>query len=196
MNASTLAMPLVHETSRPHLRAPSRVVTALVSGALLMACAHTSNPARTSSVSTTAQADKAAVDSPREVQIADLAVDARIVDACRLNLGDADRAPKFELDEDSIPPYDRAVLNEVATCFSTGPLAHRKLGLVGRADPRGEQEYNMELGARRAASVSAYLEALGVAKEQVSATSRGKLDARGVDEAGWARDRRVDVLLL
>jgi peptidoglycan-associated lipoprotein len=32
-------------------------------------------------------------------------------------------------------------------------------------------------------------------KGKIAATSRGELDASGTDEDGWARDRRVDLLL-
>jgi hypothetical protein len=30
---------------------------------------------------------------------------------------------------------------------------------------------------------------------KIATTSRGELDAQGQDEPGWARDRRVDLLL-
>jgi peptidoglycan-associated lipoprotein len=74
-------------------------------------------------------------------------------------------------------------------------MAGRKLSLIGRADPRGTPEYNLMLGQARANAVAWYLTAHGVSAANAGATSRGKLDATGVDEAGWARDRRVDVLL-
>ncbi len=69
------------------------------------------------------------------------------------------------------------------------------VNLVGRADPRGAPEYNMTLGQSRADAVTAYLTARGVSPANASSTSRGAEDATGVDEAGWAHDRRVDVLL-
>jgi peptidoglycan-associated lipoprotein len=68
--------------------------------------------------------------------------------------------------------------------------------LVGRADPRGTQEYNMALGARRSSSVMSYLTALGVPSTQMRETSRGALDATGSDQAAWQADRRVDVDIL
>jgi peptidoglycan-associated lipoprotein len=72
-------------------------------------------------------------------------------------------------------------------------LRGRTLHLTGRADPRGENDYNMALGSSRAASVGSYLAALGVARLQIVQTSRGKLDATGHDETSWRLDRRVDV---
>ena len=68
--------------------------------------------------------------------------------------------------------------------------------LVGHADPRGTFEYNFHLGERRAESVASFLNRKGVAQNRLDTTSRGKKDAVGTDEASWALDRRVDVLLL
>jgi peptidoglycan-associated lipoprotein len=79
--------------------------------------------------------------------------------------------------------------------MTTGPLAGKTVELVGRADPRGEEEYNMTLGERRAESVVHYLTQLGVAESRLPVTSRGALDAQGHDEATWAVDRRVDLRL-
>lgn len=105
-------------------------------------------------------------------------------------------APKFDFDQNAILPEDRDVLAKVAQCLTTGPLKGRNIRLVGRADPRGEKEYNMSLGERRANAVVKYLTALGVAAPQMSETSRGALDATGGDEAAWREDRRVDIDLL
>ncbi len=105
-------------------------------------------------------------------------------------------APKFDFDQNVILPEDRDVLAKVAQCLTTGPLKGRSIRLVGRADPRGEKEYNMSLGERRANAVLKYLTALGVGAPQMSETSRGALDATGSDEAAWREDRRVDIDLL
>ena len=102
-------------------------------------------------------------------------------------------AATFDFDSDAIGDQDRAVLSALATCLSQGALKGRGLALTGRADPRGEPEYNMSLGESRADSVRRYLHDLGVQGERLRATSRGELDATGTDEAGWAHDRRVDI---
>jgi peptidoglycan-associated lipoprotein len=75
-------------------------------------------------------------------------------------------------------------------------LKGRSVRLVGRADPRGTQEYNMALGERRSNAVGKYLAGLGVGSGQMSETSRGALDATGSDEAAWRKDRRVDLDVL
>lgn len=113
--------------------------------------------------------------------------------ACQLDVNSIERAPKFDFDQSVLLPNDRDTLDQIAKCVTTGPLQGRHLHLVGRADPRGEIEYNMVLGGSRAGSVRDYLIGLGVPTSNVSETSRGKLDATGTDEATWRLDRRVDV---
>jgi peptidoglycan-associated lipoprotein len=116
--------------------------------------------------------------------------------ACQIHLDNVTHAPKFDFDDAELLPEDRDVLEQVAKCVTTGPLKGRHLSLVGRADPRGEVEYNMVLGDYRAESVHDYLAKLGVAPAAMAKTSRGELDAEGTDEDGWRRDRRVDVSLM
>ena len=64
--------------------------------------------------------------------------------------------------------------------------------LVGHADPRGTQEYNLALSERRAQSVRDHLGRLGVDGGKMTVLPRGSLDAKGTDEPSWAQDRRVD----
>jgi peptidoglycan-associated lipoprotein len=122
-----------------------------------------------------------------------LGVSAELLKACQLRFDDASQAPKFDFDTSDLADQDRALLQQVATCLTTGPLKGRGLHLVGRADPRGEEEYNMTLGEHRASSVSTYLNRLGVDSVKIDETSRGKLDATGTDDASWQHDRRVDI---
>lgn len=166
---------------------------------VLGACAHATPPPQgpevVATTTTSAPAPRTHEEDARVV-VGDLDVDARIVDACALDIGAAERAPTFAFDDDALSPRDASILADVAKCFTTGSLSGRSLLLTGRADPRGEEEYNLALGARRAENAAIYIEILGVSPERVSLTSRGKLDAAGTDEAGWARDRRVDLTLL
>jgi peptidoglycan-associated lipoprotein len=111
------------------------------------------------------------------------------------DMGKAERAPKFDFDKSDLSSEDRDVLTKIAKCLTMGPLRGRGIRVVGRADPRGESEYNMGLGGHRAGSVGSYLAQLGVDSNKIAQTSRGELDATGHDELGWSKDRRVDVLL-
>ena len=104
-------------------------------------------------------------------------------------------APSFEYDSAALAEEDRSLLAQVAKCLTEGALRGRSVQLIGRADQRGEPEYNMTLGGSRADTVHRYMIDLGVGRERMKATSRGEMDATGTNEKGWAHDRRVDVEL-
>lgn len=133
---------------------------------------------------------KSAVKTAGNVRLSD-----EILAACKINFGNLSEAPKFEYDQSAILPEDRGVLQQVAACLTTGALKGRSLKLVGRTDPRGEAEYNIALGQRRAGSARQYLMNLGVEPSKISESSRGEMDAKGTTEPGWESDRRVDILL-
>jgi peptidoglycan-associated lipoprotein len=118
-------------------------------------------------------------------------IDDRILKAC----GDIPVA-HFAFDSARVTPEAASGLDALARCFATGPLSGRTMRLIGHADPRGETEYNFGLGQRRAGSVESYLGSRRVQASQMQSSSRGAQDATGTDEAGWALDRKVDVLLV
>jgi peptidoglycan-associated lipoprotein len=117
-------------------------------------------------------------------------IDDRIIKAC----GDVPEA-HFAFDSAAVQPAAAAALDAVAHCFTVGALRGKSLRLIGHTDPRGETEYNLGLGQRRAGSVSEYLSKRGVERSHLTSSSRGEFDATGTDEDGWARDRKVDILL-
>ncbi len=118
-----------------------------------------------------------------------------ISDEIRRACGITDEDAYFAFDSAQIRQEDHGVLKQLVTCFETGPLKGRTMQLVGHCDPRGSDEYNMVLGGRRAESVKQFLAGEGLTKSQMDTSTRGELDARGHDEATWAKDRRVDVML-
>lgn len=111
--------------------------------------------------------------------------------ACGISEADA----HFAFDSASLAAPERPVLAQLAGCFVSGALKGREMRLVGHADPRGSDDYNMVLGGSRADTVKAFLTMKGVPGQRIATTSRGELDARGSDEPSWAEDRRVDILL-
>ena len=121
-----------------------------------------------------------------------VSVSADILSACQMKLGNAS---EFGFDDSTLTSADKAALDDVAACFTNGPLQGNGMRIVGRADPRGAAQYNMELGERRAASAGDYLTQKGVDRSRIEQTSRGALDATGTDEVGWANDRRVDITI-
>lgn len=127
-------------------------------------------------------------DNPKESQI-------NISDAIRKACGISDEDAFFAFNSANVRPQDQRVLAELSKCFTSGPLAGKQMRLVGHADPRGEPEYNMVLGGRRADNVKQYLVKAGMKSGQIDTSSRGEMDATGTDEASWAKDRKVDVML-
>jgi peptidoglycan-associated lipoprotein len=117
-------------------------------------------------------------------------IEGRILEAC----GDIPEA-RFAFDSSSIEADAARSLDALARCFVSGPLKGKGMKLVGHADPRGETEYNFGLGQKRAGSVAEFLAKKGLEKDRLQSSSHGEMEASGVDEEGWARDRRVDVLL-
>ena len=145
------------------MRAPNAILPAFTAAAValsasaLLACggapppktADNSPPPPAAPPPTTRLPDKAP-DSPTAsaVRISD-----EIVKACGINEPDA----YFAFDSANIRPEDSKVLQQVVTCFTSGPLKGRTLKLVGHADPRGDSDYNMTLGQSRADSVAGYM---------------------------------------
>ncbi len=133
-----------------------------------------------------------------KVQTQGLAVSDAIAQACGIAPRDGAKtasAARFEFDSAALSEDDRGMLGQVAKCLADGPLKDKKVVFTGRADARGEPEYNMTLGGSRSDAVLRYMVDLGVGRPRMTATSRGEMDAVGKDEAGYAQDRRVDIEL-
>lgn len=120
-----------------------------------------------------------------------IAISDEIRQLCKIS----DAEAFFAFDSANVRPQDRVVLKKLADCFATGPLKGRRMRLVGHADPRGDEEYNRVLGQRRADNVKKAISNEGLSASQVETVSRGEDEASGTDETGWAKDRRVDIVL-
>ena len=164
----------------------------LVGALVLGACHHKS--AQTTPVATVNPTPQAPAPQPQPQPVStNLRASDDLVKQCELHFANTTEAPKFDFDHFELTTQDRDVLQQIADCVTKGPLKGRRLQLVGRADPRGTEEYNLGLGDRRASSVGEYLRRLGVAAHAIGASTRGALDAHGDDESSWRVDRRVDV---
>ncbi len=96
----------------------------------------------------------------------------------------------FDFNDSGLTEASRNALTANITCLKK---ADRPISLVGHADPRGTDEYNLALSDRRSQSVKTYLERLGIPGGRLRALPRGALDATGTDDQSWQRDRRVDL---
>ena len=180
-------------------------ITTLALFAALAACSHEKAKAPTTPTAKTDKPAPKAADAKLMQQMTEdkpvspsLSVSGDILSMCALKVAAQAQAganPTFEYDKDELTKEDRDVLDQLATCMTSGALKGKAVSLIGRADPRGTEEYNLGLGSRRASSVSTYLGRLGVGEPQMAVTTRGALDATGTDESGWQKDRRVDVQL-
>jgi peptidoglycan-associated lipoprotein len=153
------------------------------------ACSHDAPPPATAATVATAPSTTSGPVTAGKDPAVNLSAD--IMSQCKIQL--SNDPPKFDYDSSNLSSQERDILAQVAKCLTTGALAGKSVRLTGRADPRGEQEYNMNLGEHRATSVRKYLVGLGVVDGHMSETSRGALDATGTNEAGWQNDRRVDI---
>jgi len=95
----------------------------------------------------------------------------------------------FAFDSSDLDPSAREKLAANANCIRERGI--KGVHLTGFTDPRGTEEYNLALGDRRAISAKKYLKSLGV-QGDIAHSSVGEEMARGNDESGWARDRRVE----
>jgi peptidoglycan-associated lipoprotein len=102
-------------------------------------------------------------------------------------------APKYAYESPDLTEDAKKTIQRLAACLTTGTLKGAHVLLVGHCDNRGEYEFNMSLGAERAEGARKLMMSLGVPDDIIMTSSRGKLDATGTDEAGWANDRRVDI---
>ena len=167
--------------------------TALIlAAAALAACGHDKPPA-TAASEQKPEPSVTADPTPKPVS-SSVAISGDILAACKIQFSNPTEAPKFDYDSTNLSADDTQVLDQVATCLTSGPLKGRSVQLVGRADPRGSDQYNMALGANRAHQVTTYLQQKGVSAT-LRETSRGAIDATGRDETTWRKDRRVDLVL-
>lgn len=97
----------------------------------------------------------------------------------------------FGYDRFDLSAEARSVLERQAAWLRQYPNV--RILVAGNCDERGTREYNLALGARRAAAARDYLVSLGVAANRVETVSYGKerpLDARANEEA-WSVNRNA-----
>jgi peptidoglycan-associated lipoprotein len=119
-----------------------------------------------------------------------------------------DVSPKFPFDQANTYVDDKAELVALASCLNKPGLESRHVLLVGRADPRGSDAYNLKLGEERAQSIKEFLVSSGLSVDRIDIASEGKRGAKGeapvvvegqIDPSmprfTYGYDRRVDVVV-
>jgi peptidoglycan-associated lipoprotein len=110
------------------------------------------------------------------------------VEDFRVNVGDR---VFFGLDRSDLTPEARDILERQAAWLRRYSTV--RVLVAGNCDERGTREYNLALGARRAAAARDYLVSLGVDAGRVETVSYGKerpLDPRSNEQA-WAVNRNA-----
>ncbi len=106
------------------------------------------------------------------------------------------RAVYFELDSAVLREEGRASLNRHAQQIQSNPT-WGVVTIEGHCDERGNEEYNLALGERRADAVKRYLSDLGVPPDRLETRSYGEMQpaSLGHDELAWRLNRRAQLEL-
>lgn len=101
----------------------------------------------------------------------------------------------FAVDQHTLSPEARTVLSGQAAWLNSNPSY--AVIIEGHADEQGTREYNLSLGARRAAAVQDYLLSQGVSGGRMRTISYGKERPIEVcsDEACYSQNRRAVTVL-
>jgi peptidoglycan-associated lipoprotein len=97
----------------------------------------------------------------------------------------------FETDSSNLTPVAQQTLNKQAAWLNR--YSHYRILIEGHADERGTREYNIALGARRAAVVVTYLVSKGVNPQRITSKSFGKERPVAIcnDISCWSQNRRA-----
>ncbi len=96
----------------------------------------------------------------------------------------------FDFDKSDIRPGDAQILDQKLAILQANP--NLRIEIVGHADERGSDEYNLALGNRRALAAKQYLVSRGIAADRITTRSMGEeqpIDP-GHNEEAWAKNRR------
>jgi peptidoglycan-associated lipoprotein len=102
----------------------------------------------------------------------------------------------FDFDKTEIKSEYAGLIATQAHAMAAHP--GQKLRLEGSTDERGTREYNIGLGERRAQAVRRALMLQGVPELQLTTVSFGeeRPAVEGDDESAWAKNRRVEMVLV
>lgn len=101
----------------------------------------------------------------------------------------------FDFDNYSIRDNDAENLAKNARWLGLNQSV--KVIVEGHADERGDEEYNLALGDKRAHSVKRYLNDLGISPDRLDVISYGeeKPATSGHDEDAWSKNRRAEFVI-
>lgn len=154
----------------------SKTFIALTAVAALAACASRPEPAPTTPAPAPAPAPAPSGPTPGSLEDFRVSVGDRIF---------------YGYDRSDLSAEARSVLERQAAWLRQYPGV--RVLVAGNCDERGTREYNLALGARRAAAARDYLVSLGVNADRIETVSYGKerpVDPRSNEEA-WSVNRNA-----
>ncbi len=97
----------------------------------------------------------------------------------------------FAVNQDTLSEAAKQILDAQVAWLNKYPM--RTVVIEGHADEQGTREYNLSLGARRAAAVRNYMVAAGLLETRLSIISYGKERPLAVcsNESCWSQNRRA-----
>ncbi len=97
----------------------------------------------------------------------------------------------FDFDSTLLRSEDRPGLERIARCLRAAQAL--RVTIEGNADERGTEEYNLQLGQKRAVEVERYLVTLGASDSQLQTISYGfeKPICSEHNEICWSKNRRA-----
>lgn len=101
----------------------------------------------------------------------------------------------FDYDKYTVRESDMDFLTKNAKWLGINPDI--KIRIEGHADERGETDYNLALGDKRARSIRKYLEDMGIGASRLDVVSYGeeKPATDGHSEEAWAKNRRAEFVI-
>lgn len=97
---------------------------------------------------------------------------------------------RFAVDQATLGPDALATLDAQVGWLASNPGG--RIDIEGHADERGTEQYNIQLGARRAAAVRDYMVSRGIPDSRISTNTFGRARpvATCADESCWSQNRR------
>lgn len=99
----------------------------------------------------------------------------------------------FDFDQANIREQDKEILNSAISEIEKDTTL--KIMIEGYCDPIGTDEYNYNLGLRRANSAKDYLTKSGINRHQITTRSFGKTNLVTTDSLGYWKNRRVEFII-
>ncbi|NOI83659.1 OmpA family protein [Vibrio tubiashii] len=106
--------------------------------------------------------------------------------------GDLLASVYFDFDRANLTPVSKQILDRIVKIAAS---SNNEFVLTGHTDGTGPQEYNFQLGLKRAGSVQAYLTEQGLDNTQIDSKGETEPKASNATSQGREKNRRVEVTL-